>query len=119
MTRPNDDWRPAPELLAAYFDGELDRRPELAGLRRRVVDWLRRHPDARAELIDYARLAGLWEETTPPDPGPDAWCRIEQRLAAQPAAPPRRSRRWTVALLASAASIALTLWLGLGPRNTP
>jgi hypothetical protein len=124
MTRPNDDWRPTPEVLAAYFDGELGDRPESDALRQRIADWLRRHPEARAELTDYARLAGLWEETTPTDPDLDAWRRIEERLEAIPASRPERprrfpARRWAVALLATAAGVVLVLWLGLGRREAP
>src|SRR5262249_44262886 len=34
MTAPHDPWTPTPQLLAAYFDGELVGRPELDALRR-------------------------------------------------------------------------------------
>ena len=50
MTDRQNDWRPSPELLSAYGDGELAGRPDLEALRRQVETWLRRHPEAQAEL---------------------------------------------------------------------
>jgi hypothetical protein len=125
MTPHPDDWSPRPELLAAYFDGELDGRPDLDALRRRVRDWLCRHPEAGAVLDDYRRLAQLWQETRPPEPEPETWRRVEECLARHPLpqpVPARRARagRWVAALLAVAAGVALWAWLGLhdpaGPK---
>jgi hypothetical protein len=113
-----EDWSPDPALLAAYFDGELDGRPELAPLRRRLEVWLDVHPEAREVLADYQRLAQLWHYTSPPDPGAAAWKRLKARVAAAPA---RRLalRGWAVALLATAAGVALVVWIGLTDRPTP
>ena len=38
MSHFRDDWRPGPELLAAYFDGELTGRADLDVLRQRVAE---------------------------------------------------------------------------------
>jgi hypothetical protein len=109
MTPANDDWSPAPEVLAAYFDGELAGRPDQEPVRRRIADWLRHRPEARAILDDYRRLAELWRETSPPDPGTDAWHELRARIAEH-----RRSvaaswlpRRLVYAALSTAAAIAL------------
>jgi len=117
MSHFHDDWRPSPELLAAYFDGELAGRPDLDLLRHRVHDWLRRHPEAVAEFGEYRQLDRFWHETAPSDPGPAAWQRLEARIARTPIAAgarPRASsaRYWAAALLATAAGIAIAVWLG-------
>ena len=124
MNPEPDDWSPSPELLAAYFDGELVGRPDLVALRRRIADWLRSHPEARAVLEDYRRLAQLWRDTTPPDLDAGAWSELDERLAVVPLAPPGLvRRRWLVrgaaALAAVAATIALAIWVGSGRPAAP
>jgi hypothetical protein len=124
MNHPRDDWRPGPELLAAYFDGELAGRIDLDLLKQRVQDWLRRHPEAVAELADYRQLDRLWQETAPADPGDDAWQQLEGRIAQAPRMSATRSRRssagyWAAALLATAAGVALAVWLGLVHEGPP
>jgi hypothetical protein len=124
MSHSRDDWRPEPELLAAYFDGELAGRADLDVLARRVQAWLRRHPEAVAELADYRRLDRLWQETAPADPGADTWHQLEARIARAPtvsAARPRRSSAgyWAAALLSTAAGVTLAIWLGLTYDGTP
>ena len=48
MNAPNHhDWTPDPQLLAAYFDGELEGRDDRADLRARVEAWLEQHPQAK------------------------------------------------------------------------
>jgi anti-sigma factor RsiW len=113
---PGPDGAPEPELLAAYFDGELEDR---ADLRRQVEDWLARDPEAQADLEGQRRLRELWQETTPPEPEPQQWQRVLAQVAqARRAAP----RRWPAALLAVAACIAvfvgLAAWL-LQPGPAP
>ena len=124
MNHFRDDWRPTPELLAAYFDGELVGSTDRDLLSRRVQDWLRRHPEAGADLADYRRLDRLWQETAPPDPGADAWLQLEARIAQAPTgtpAPPRRlsTGSWAATLLATAAAAALAVWLGFTHEWTP
>jgi hypothetical protein len=124
MSHFRDDWRPGPELLAAYFDGELAGRADLDLLGQRVQDWLRRHPEAVAELADYRRLDRLWQETAPADPGADAWRQLEARIARAPVASAERPRRssaglWAGALLAAAAAVALAVWLGMTYEKAP
>ncbi len=121
MTSPADDWSPEPQLLAAYFDGELDGRPAYAALRRRIAQWLHEHPDAGAVLDDYRRLRHLWRDTAPPDPGPEAWRSVADELARLPLPSGRRDRwrRWGAALLAAAAAVALAVGLGVGRGPAP
>lgn len=115
MNSEPDEWSPSPELLAAYFDGELVGRPEQIDLRRRIARWLRSHPEARAVLDDYRRIAHLWHDTTPPEPEPAVWQRLDAQLASIPLArssPARRQWvRWTTALVTVAAAIGLAVWL--------
>src|SRR5947209_6423984 len=91
------DWtdpgrRPTPEEVAAFVDGELD-----AAAGARVEAWLGQDPERAAEADAWRRLACLWGETAPPDPGPAAWDRTRERIEADlPArvpARPRASRR--------------------------
>jgi hypothetical protein len=98
---------PDPEVLAAYFDGELEGRDEL---RRQVEDWLALHPDSEADP-DRQRLRELWQETTPPEPSGEAWQRVLEHVAmARGTAVPVRQRRWPVALAAAA---CVALFVGL------
>jgi anti-sigma factor RsiW len=76
----NPEWAPSPELLAAYFDGEFEGRDDLAGLRRRVENWLADHPQAAADLAGYRRLRQLWQETTPPEPNLGTWSNLMAHL---------------------------------------
>jgi hypothetical protein len=112
MNASPDDWNPSPELLVAYFDGELSDCPKLDALRHRVAQWLRHHPEAHAILDDYRRLTELWQQTRPTDPGPRAWDDLEACLLDVPIARPRRRvRPWIGALTAVAAALALAAWL--------
>jgi hypothetical protein len=123
MTQPDENWRPAPELLAAYFDGELTGRPDQDELRGRIQDWLRRHPEGRAELADYRQLDRLWHETAPPDPGAAAWQQREAHLQRAVRSLPARRRfsagSRVAALLATAAAVALFAWMGRSPQPVP
>jgi anti-sigma factor RsiW len=124
MTQPDENWRPAPELLSAYFDGELTGRPDLDALRGRIQDWLRRNPEASAELADYRQLDRLWQETAPGDPGATAWRQREAHLQRAARSFPARPRRpaagaWAAALLATAAAVALVCWTGIQPVPSP
>jgi hypothetical protein len=126
MTLSNDNWQPGAELLAAYCDGELAGRPDLDALSRRVEDWLRRNPDARAAVTAHRRLDRLWEQTAPPEPGPDAWQHLEARLEHAALSRPSRAlfRRFALGsraagILAVAASVCLLIWIGLNHRGTP
>lgn len=111
MNQPsNHPWEPDPQLLAAYFDGELADCAEGAeggdDVRARIEAWLLSHPEA-AEESDA--LKKLWLETTPAEPTPAQWNavldRIDARRPARPAAPPRRP--WLY--FAAAASVVLFL----------
>jgi hypothetical protein len=120
MTPAPDDWSPSPELLAAYFDGELADQPEVAELEQCIGIWLQQHPEARAVFDDYRRLSQLWHDTTPAQPSPAVWRSLDAHLAALPFAPRvarQRRRVWWIAAaaLTSAAAVVLALWLQWQP----
>src|SRR5262249_14672182 len=114
----DDGWAPAPEQLAAYADGELE-GPLHTPLKQRVAEWLADHPDARAELESYRRLAEVWQATTPAEPDDGAWRAVWQRLERIP--PPQpvekvgprkwRVLPWVAAAVAAAGIVWLALWL--------
>lgn len=125
MNQPsNHAWEPDPQLLAAYFDGELADSAEGGGdVRARIEAWLLSHPEA-AEEADS--LKKLWLETTPAEPTPAQWNavldRIDARRQTQPAAPSRRRGYY----FAAAASVVLFLGVFFGasrflqtPQPTP
>jgi hypothetical protein len=84
MTGPEQcgGWEPSPELLAAYFDGECEGRDDLAGVRRRLEDWLSSSPRGRTELAEYRQLRQLWQQSTPSEPSRQAWQTIQDRIGA-------------------------------------
>ena len=112
MTFPQGSWRPTPELLAAYFDGEYEGRDDLVHLKRRIEDWLAVHPEECEELCDFRRLKHLWQQTTPADPQPEQWSAMFTRLKplvdTRTVSSPRRRRSWLLGtgLTASAAVLA-------------
>jgi AcrR family transcriptional regulator len=125
--RGDEEPEPTPEQLAAYADGELDGRPALEPLRRRVEAWLARHPDAAAEVEAQRRLARLWQATPPPEPSEAAWNDVLERLERVPRTPAETGRRraaarvalWAgAALAASAAAVWLALTLSR-PGHVP
>jgi anti-sigma factor RsiW len=100
---PND-WQPDPQLLAAYLDGELNGRADVADIRARIETWLEAHPEA-AE--DWAELKKLLRDTAPAQPSEAAWQETRARIEARrPVAAPRNRRPWLVAAVV-AASIVL------------
>jgi len=82
MTFPRDNWRPSPELLAAYFDGECEGRDDLSLLKQRIEDWLAAHPEAQMELASHRRLRHLWHQTAPIEPRPEKWASMFAQLQA-------------------------------------
>lgn len=109
---PNFSWN---EILAAYADGELEGRDDLAPLKERVEDWLTQHPEAEAELEQLRQLKQVWQETTPPSPAPSVWQRMLRELArpSRPSPTPTQSAwpRFAVFAAALAACVALGLIL--------
>jgi hypothetical protein len=120
MIRQNGDdgWAPSPEQLAAYADGELE-GPMQAPLKKLVIDWLREHPEARAEIEGCRRLSELWQLTAPPDPEERLWTAVWKRVqeikpplpVGEKAAEKWRVLPWVAALAGVAAILALALWL--------
>jgi hypothetical protein len=116
MSEPADPWKPSPELLAAFVDGELY-GPEAS----RVEAYLAEHPEAQAEVADQRRLERLWDRTVPAQPGRAAWQRTLDRIFAGPRRIEPRPRRWTfvAAATALAAALALAVWTGMSrPKSS-
>lgn len=98
------------ELLAAYADGELEGREELAQLRLQVETWLETHPEAHRELHEYRSLRELLEATPPPDQEEGVWEEMAHRLRVtrfRTEVPNRPNQRWFVAGLAGAVAAGL------------
>jgi len=110
-----NDWRPDPQLLGAYFDGEMEGRDDVADLRARIEAWIEQHPEARAQWAELQALLHRWQDTTPREPSAATWNQVLDRIDAErrrPAAPPvRRSRRMLGVI---AAGIALLVGLAYG-----
>jgi len=126
MKSPNGDRQP-PNLLqiAAYLDGELDRQPQLAALRRRVHEWLLEHPEAGAAALAQRRLDRLMRATGTVEPSEETWQKMLGRLEelALQQNSPRLSgksvRRISVAIALLATAAVLWLALGLWPYLLP
>jgi hypothetical protein len=120
---PDPHWQPDPQLLAAYFDGELDGRDGVADVRARIEAWLEAHPEAMAEWTKHRQLDKIWGATTPAQPNADAWdrtlARIDEGRRKQPAPARSANRGWlgVALLLTGVAAVAVGLLLGtLFPR---
>jgi hypothetical protein len=108
-------WKPDPQLLSAYFDGELEGRDQMADVRARIEAWLEDNPQAAQEWVDHLLLKNLWLDTTPPEPKDAAWERTLDAIAArrrQPVSKPARRPWLTVGVVA--ASIALFVGFSFG-----
>jgi anti-sigma factor RsiW len=116
IPHPSLHWN---EILAAYADGELEGRDDLALLKQRVEDWLSRHPEGSAELAEYRQLKQLWQQTTAAEPEPATWRRMFQEMQAKLHRPPPVRATWRRALgaavaLAACVAIGLSVWLAQG-----
>lgn len=127
MNAPSEnDWTPDPQLLAAYFDGELEGRDKMADMCVRIEAWLEMHPQAADAWAEHRRLRELWAETTPPEPAPALWSQTLAEIETGrrlPAAARAGQRPWLAAGL-FVASLALFLFLLFnvlrqGPENLP
>ena len=116
MNQPSENaWKPDAELLAAYFDGELEGRDELADMRTRIEAWLDANPAAE-QWIEHQQLQKLWHDTTPAEPGPATWRQTLERIdegRKLPASAPASRRSWMTAGIV-AASVVLFVGLVLG-----
>ena len=114
MSDSPNTWKPSPELLAAFADGEVH-GPEA----KRVEAYLAEHPEAQADVADQRRLERLWDRTTPAQPGRAAWQRTLDRIFAGPRRTKPRSRRWSpvAATAALAAAVGLVVWIGMSGKN--
>ncbi len=84
---PESNWQPDAQLLAAYYDGELEGRNELADMRARIEAWLDAHPAAAQEWNQHRELQKLWLDTTCPEPTEAAWQDALTRVNARQHAP--------------------------------
>jgi hypothetical protein len=111
LDRSSPDFRPTPEQLAAFADGELD-----VCTRRQIEGWLPQHPEASAEIEFLHRLKRVWQDHAPPEPTATAWATTLERIEAglpAPAPPrwqPRRRHFWSgLGVMTLAASLGLVL----------
>lgn len=98
------DWQPDPQLLAAYFDGELSGRADVADMRARIEAWLETHPEAAQ---DWDEMKKLLRDTAPAEPSDAAWQMARTRIEAQRPVPVSRFRRPWLAAAVVAASVVL------------
>ena len=76
----NSPWTPDPQLLAAYFDGELEGRDDVADLRGKIEAWLETHPEANEEWRQQRALQKLWLDTTPAEPSAATWNQVLDQI---------------------------------------
>jgi anti-sigma factor RsiW len=112
MNDPN--WKPDPQLLAAYFDGELESRDD--DLRARLEVWLEQHPEAADERAKHRQLQKLMLDTTPAEPSLAVWNQVLDQIDArrrQPIALPTSKRSWwSVGIVAASIALVFALWFG-------
>ena len=119
---PRSPWEPDPQLLAAYFDGELEGRHDLAEVRVRLEAWLDQHPQA---ADDTAQLQKLWLDTTPAEPSAAAWNQTLEQIDAkrkQPIAIPPSQRPWLAVAIVAASSVVFVgllfgAWRSMAPTG--
>jgi hypothetical protein len=127
MNEPSQNaWKPDPELLAAYFDGELEGRDDVADVRARMEAWLEGNAEAAEQYAEHQQLNKLMRDTTPAEPSAAAWKQTLERIDAErkrPALAPTSRRRSWVVMGAIAASVLLAIGLFGAMRsyvwNTP
>lgn len=105
--KPDPAWTPDPQLLAAYFDGELEGRDDVADMRARIESWIGDHPEAGDAWMKHHQMQMLWEETTPREPSAAAWERTLEAIDARRRVPMTRpGRGWIVAGMVAASIVA-------------
>ncbi len=115
MSAPFDSsWKPDPQLLAAYFDGELEGRDDLADVRARIETWLETHPESADEWAQHRQLQKLWLDTTPAEPSAAAWDKTAKKIAVRRRQPIGSPQHPWLAVGVTAASIALIFGLLFG-----
>ena len=110
---PAPDWKPDQQLLAAYFDGELEGRDDLAYLRAQLEAWVQEHPEAAHEWANHQRLQKLWLKTTPAEPNAATWNQTIEQIEARrrmPIGVPNGQRPW---LTASVLAASIAIFFGL------
>ena len=110
----NHDWKPTPEQLAAFGDGELT-GPDYD----RVAAYLAGHPEAQTELADWRRLEQLLRATVPADPTEAAWRRVLDAVGSEPRSRPARRSPTARAVVAVAVAACLALTILLFRGRTP
>jgi hypothetical protein len=120
---PDHHWQPDPQLLAAYFDGELEGRDDIADLRARLETWLEEHPEVANEWANRHQLQNLWLKTTPAEPTAATWNHTLEQIAARRQLPidlPTSKRPWlTAGIVAASIMIFVGLLFGALRIMTP
>lgn len=106
----HSNWKPSPELLAAFADGELDARDDAAPVRAKLEAWLDKNPHAQAELLANTRLKKLFDRTRPAAPSSQAWRETLDRIHNHPVPPAARTSPSAAWFLGGAAAAACLLW---------
>jgi hypothetical protein len=116
------NWQPDPQLLAAYFDGELEGCPD-AALRLQIEAWLDAHPESRSTWDDHRKLQKLMRDTVPAEPSVAAWKQTLERIAAEQKRPnvktPARARWMTAALVAASVLLFVGALFGIAHLTRP
>jgi anti-sigma factor RsiW len=105
------DWQPDPQLLGAYFDGEMEGRDDVADLRACLEAWLEQRPEARAQWADYQALLRLLLDTAPREPSSATWNQVLDRIDGERRRPMPTLRRYRRRLGTIAAGVALLMGL--------
>lgn len=108
-------WKPSPELLAAYADGELDSRDDAVELRGRIEAWLAQNPRAAADLAKNNQLKTLFERTRPPSPSAETWREVLHRVENPPSTRPTpvASTAWPRGAVLVAAGLLVAVLVGI------
>jgi hypothetical protein len=109
----DDNWKPNPEQLAAYVDGELDRCGAGAPLKRRIEDWLAGHPEAASTMEAHRQLYRVCKTTRGPQPREASWDDLWARINNAPHQTPAHRGRWMARRVVWAAALLLTAAAGV------
>jgi len=114
-----ESWTPTAQMLAAYADGELDGRPELAELRCRLEQWLASHPETAADVEAQRDVSQWMAATTPAEPDPAVWQAMWSRIKTATPSKRKPAASWLIGLTAAGLAAAVLLMASVQWRTTP